>query len=220
VISSPPIPAEVAPFLAALAQSPDAIFVTNRLNHIVFWNRSAERLLGYSAEEATGLPCAGLLSGCDVNGNRYCGETCPVTQIALRHEPVQNFVLFLRARDQRTVEVEVSLVHLHAPSPDLFFLAHVLRPQAIAAPPAESAPPPRPAIAAARDSQDARARKLTAREVEILGMLAAGHATPEMAARLHISRLTARNHVQNILDKLEVHSKSEAVAFAFQKRLV
>jgi DNA-binding CsgD family transcriptional regulator len=41
-----------------------------------------------------------------------------------------------------------------------------------------------------------------------------------MASRLHISRLTARNHLQNILDKLEVHSKSEAVAFAFQKRLV
>jgi PAS domain S-box-containing protein len=209
----------VAPLLASLALSPDAIFVTNRLNQVVFWNRSAERLLGYSAEEATGLPCAGLLSGCDVHGNRYCGETCPVTQIALRREPVQNFVLFLRARDHRTVEVEVSLVHLHAPSPDLFFLAHVLRPHAISAPQAESAPP-RPAIEAARDSQDARARKLTAREVEILGMLAAGHTTPEMAARLHISRLTARNHVQNILDKLEVHSKSEAVAFAFQKRLV
>ena len=223
VISSPPVPVEVAPLLASLALSPDAVFVTNRLNHIVFWNRSAEEILGYSAEEATGLSCAGLLMGCDVHGNRYCGETCPVTQIALRHEPVRNCVLFLRARDGGMVEVETSLLHLTAPAPDLFFLAHVLRPRcavtAVAAPVA-AADPPRPAIQAARDSQDARARKLTAREVEILGMLAAGHTTPEMAARLHISRLTARNHLQNILDKLEVHSKSEAVAFAFQKRLV
>ena len=51
-------------------------------------------------------------------------------------------------------------------------------------------------------------------------MLAAGHATPEIASRLHISTLTARNHIQNVLEKLEVHSKAEAVAFAFQKRLL
>ena len=216
MISPSPIPTEVTPLLASLALSPDAVFVTSRHNRIVFWNRSAERLLGYSAEEATGLSCAELLMGCDVHGNRYCGESCPVSQIAARHESVLNFFLSLRARDGRPVEMEVSLIHLAAPSPDLFFLAHVLRPHAAAT--AEL--PPRPAIQVARESQDARARKLTVREVEILGMLAAGHTTPEMAARLHISRLTARNHVQNILDKLEVHSKSEAVAFAFQKQLV
>ena len=43
--------------------------------------------------------------------------------------------------------------------------------------------------------------------------------TPSIALRLHISRLTARNHVQNILDKLEVDSKAEADAFAFEKRV-
>jgi DNA-binding CsgD family transcriptional regulator len=51
-------------------------------------------------------------------------------------------------------------------------------------------------------------------------MLAAGNPTAEIGARLHISTLTARNHIQNILDKLEVHSKTEAVAFAFQKHLI
>ena len=58
------------------------------------------------------------------------------------------------------------------------------------------------------------------REVEVLGMLAAGRTTPEIAERLHIAPLTVRNHIQNILEKLEVHSKSEAIAFAFQKRLL
>ena len=55
--------------------------------------------------------------------------------------------------------------------------------------------------------------------VAILGILAAGRTTAEIAAILHISTLTARNHIQNILDKLEVHSKAEAVSFAFQNRL-
>lgn len=219
---APPIPAEVAPLLASFARSPDPIFVTNRLNRIVAWNRSAERLLGYSGGEAAGLSCAALLCGCDVHGNRYCTESCPVTQIASRHETVLNFVLRLRAKDGRTLLADMSVIHLEVQAPDLFLLAHVLHPHSTT-PVAEetaAAGAPRPPLDLVRESLDARARKLTGREVEILGMLAAGHTTPAMASRLQISPLTVRNHVQNILDKLEVHSKSEAVAFAFQKHLV
>ncbi|MGZ7079300.1 MAG: response regulator transcription factor, partial [Thermoanaerobaculia bacterium] len=80
--------------------------------------------------------------------------------------------------------------------------------------------PPKPLHLVARESSDVRIRKLTVREVEVLGMLAAGRTTPEIAERLHISQLTARSHIQNILEKLEVHSKAEAVAFAFQKNLI
>jgi DNA-binding NarL/FixJ family response regulator len=54
----------------------------------------------------------------------------------------------------------------------------------------------------------------------VLGMIAAGRSTPEIAERLHIAQLTTRSHIQNILEKLEVHSKAEAVAFAFQKNLI
>jgi DNA-binding NarL/FixJ family response regulator len=75
-------------------------------------------------------------------------------------------------------------------------------------------------LVSVRESPDARARRLTTREVEVLGMLAAGRSAPEIGGRLNISILTARNHIQNILDKLEVHSKAEAVAFAFQQRIV
>jgi len=58
------------------------------------------------------------------------------------------------------------------------------------------------------------------RSLIVLGMLAAGRSAPEIGGRLNISTLTARNHIQNILEKLEVHSKAEAVAFAFQQRIV
>lgn len=212
------------PLFAALAHSPDPVFVTSRLNRVVFWNAGAEELLGYAAHEVAGLSCAELFEGCDVHGNRYCSEVCPVNQMAVRHEAVRHFVLQLRAKDGRIVTASVSVLHLVAPPPDLFFLAHILRPEESAQPvaphPRAGFDPPRSALEAARASLDARARKLTPREVEILAMLAAGHATPDIAGRLHISRLTARNHVQNVLDKLEVHSKSEAVAFAFQKRLL
>jgi DNA-binding CsgD family transcriptional regulator len=58
------------------------------------------------------------------------------------------------------------------------------------------------------------AGQLTAREKEILKLLASGLSTSEMAKLLSISRATVRNHVQNTLTKLGVHSKLEAVVLA------
>ena len=48
------VPEEALPMLMALTNSPDPVFVTDRHNRIVFWNQSAERILGYSAEEVVG----------------------------------------------------------------------------------------------------------------------------------------------------------------------
>jgi PAS domain S-box-containing protein len=218
------VPEEAAPLLAALKRSPDAVFVTDRHNRIVFWNQSAARLLGYDEEEVLGQACARVLQGCDSYGNRYCSDNCPVTQIATRNERVRRFDLRLRARDDREFAAEITILNLALPAPDHFLLVHTMCPSERASPPldrpAEETAPPRTALAAVRESPDARARRLTQREVEVLGMLAAGHTTPEIASRLAISNLTARNHIQNILEKLELHSKAEAVAFAFQKHLV
>ncbi len=142
--------------------------------------------------------------------------------MAARHESVNHFGLRLKARDGNVVTVDVTILNLGAPTPGEFLLAHILRTGRIELPALQDSdgalPPPSP-FASSRESTDIRARRLSAREVEVLGMLAAGRSTPEIAIALHISNLTARNHIQNILDKLEVHSKSEAVAFAFQKRL-
>lgn len=55
---------------------------------------------------------------------------------------------------------------------------------------------------------------LTEREREILGLLAEGMRNDEIAAKLFISPQTVQTHVRNILGKLRVHSKLEAVAFA------
>jgi len=53
---------------------------------------------------------------------------------------------------------------------------------------------------------------LTARERQILGHLVHGLAAPEIAAKLEISKDTLRTHVRNILAKLKVNSRAEAVA--------
>lgn len=217
---SPRIPHGLGALFAALTLSPEPVFVTDRQNHIVCWNQSAAHLLGYSEDEALGAACAGLLEGCDVYDNRYCSENCPVTQMAARSETVRQFGLRLRAKDGTPVIVDVSILTFVVDPAQGFFLAHVLTPTRSTTPAASGNSPPDDQLLTVRHSADARARKLTAREVEVLGMLAAGRTTPEIGERLHISTLTARNHIQNILDKLEVHSKAEAVAFAFQKHLI
>ncbi|MGZ7031262.1 MAG: LuxR C-terminal-related transcriptional regulator [Thermoanaerobaculia bacterium] len=208
-------------FFQALELSPDAVFVTDRSNRIVFWNHSAAALLGFDAIEAVGAHCEELLHGCDLFGNRYCSENCPIMQMANRGEPVHQFNLSVRAKDGAPVMADATVLQLRSPQPDEYWLAHILQAEQHRETHAPADPaPPKPLHLVARESSDVRIRKLTAREVEVLGMLAAGRTTPEIAERLHISQLTARSHIQNILAKLEVHSKAEAVAFAFQKNLI
>lgn len=56
--------------------------------------------------------------------------------------------------------------------------------------------------------------RLTRRELEILQLLAQGLSNDVISRQLYISPTTTRNHIQNILSKLGVHSKLEAVAYA------
>lgn len=68
-----------------------------------------------------------------------------------------------------------------------------------------------------RDSAEReRVARLTPRETEILQGLADGLSTERLALKLEISRNTLRTHVQNILFKLRVHSKVEALALAIR----
>jgi DNA-binding NarL/FixJ family response regulator len=61
---------------------------------------------------------------------------------------------------------------------------------------------------------------LTSREVEILRLAARGLTNAAIAAELHISVNTARNHVQNAITKLKAHSKLEAVAVAVREGII
>jgi DNA-binding NarL/FixJ family response regulator len=62
-----------------------------------------------------------------------------------------------------------------------------------------------------------RANRLTPRQVEILQLMADGVGPKEIARRLGVSPLTLRTHVQNILTRLGVHSKVEAIAVAMRQ---
>ncbi|MCH2298284.1 MAG: response regulator transcription factor [SAR324 cluster bacterium] len=61
---------------------------------------------------------------------------------------------------------------------------------------------------------------LTKRELEILECLAQGYSDKEIASSLYISEHTSRTHIRNIYHKMDVHSRSQAVAKAIRAGLI
>jgi DNA-binding NarL/FixJ family response regulator len=62
--------------------------------------------------------------------------------------------------------------------------------------------------------------KLTGRELEVLNLVAHGLNNREIARDLFISENTVKNHVRNILEKLQLHSRMEAVMYAVREKLL
>lgn len=208
---------EMLEVLETLALSDDAIFVIDDRRRIVFWNQGMHRLLGFSHDEVAGRSCSSALAGTDSFGNRYCSETCPVLLIARRGESVRQYRMNYRSKPGPFVPLDVSVLRFTLKKSKRLLLAHVVRrgEELMTAP---LDPPPQAATVS--QHADARVRNLTSREIEILSRLARGQGATMIAQELAISPLTARNHIQHVFEKLEVHSKSEAVAFAYRMNLV
>jgi two-component system NarL family response regulator len=62
--------------------------------------------------------------------------------------------------------------------------------------------------------------RLTERELEVLRLVAKGLNNREAAKELYISENTVKNHVRNILEKLQLHSRMEAVMYAVREKLL
>ena len=75
---------ELLKVLDVLALSTDAMFAINHRHRIVFWNKPLSRLLGYEYDDVVGRTCAGVLSGVDAFGNRYCSDGCPIVSMTNR----------------------------------------------------------------------------------------------------------------------------------------
>ncbi len=79
-------------------------------------------------------------------------------------------------------------------------------------------------FAALANKGDARqqmpAPRLTPREMEVLTLVAKGMNNRDIAKELFISENTVKNHVRNILEKLHLHSRMEAVVYAVREKLL
>ena len=74
-------------------------------------------------------------------------------------------------------------------------------------------------LATTTDGPDADAPRLTDRETEVLRLVAKGLSYREIAERLVLSHRTVQNHVQNTLNKLQLHNRVELTRYAIERGL-
>jgi len=211
--------------LDRIARSGEAVFAIDSADRVILWNKKCEDLLGKPARAVLGKRCYDVIGGRDENGNIYCYRNCPVAYQARERpkEAVQRFQLSVEAGKSGRRWIEVSMFAIPSYHPALSTVVHVLRDgkrkntaleQALAKE-AYSREPLWPMTTKEGESID-----LTSREKEILRCLAEGMPTAVISKKLFISPVTVRNHIQNILHKLDVHTKLAAVVFAYQHELI
>lgn len=220
------MPSAVHEAIDLLSKSGEAAFAIDSGDRIVYWNRGCEELLGYEPQKVLGKHCYDVMGGRDENGNIYCYRNCPVAHQAREEEAgtVNPFHLLVKDKSGKEMRLAVSMFAVPALRPSLSAVIHVIREEGASPSPLEksladataSSPQPRWPMA----STESQKVELTAREKEILRCLAEGLSTPAISDRLFIAPVTVRNHVQNILQKLDVHTKLAAVVFAYRHQLI
>jgi DNA-binding CsgD family transcriptional regulator len=204
---------------------PLAVWVVGPDRRITYVNDEAARLFGAEIGSCCGLPCHELVGGETRAGETFCRENCPVLQAVRRHGRVGAFELTVRTDASAT---GASSAHGHSGDPGTRHLRVYVGVIYAGEEPtlvhlAEDVSERRQAEAfverlahrtfceTIKGAVSPR-KLLSAREVEVLDLLARDATLEEIASRLGIRYATVRNHVQHALVKLGAHSTLEAVA--------
>ncbi|MEJ2455838.1 MAG: LuxR C-terminal-related transcriptional regulator [Candidatus Thiodiazotropha sp.] len=202
------------------ADSSDGVCIVDGRQNITLWNAKASRILGYRSDEVLGKPCHEVFCGCDADNRVICEPACGLITMAQHRQEPSTIELWCRTKSGTGVWINVSTIMAPFRHHQQCALIHLFR----------EVTEQHEMIQAAKDfarvvthgvevhnntSQQATDEigELTQREKEILALLAEGYPGQAIAQKLHISTRTVRNHVTNILGKLRVHSRLEAVAW-------
>ncbi len=213
------------PLTGMLARTADGALVLDQDGRVVLWNRAAERLLGFRADEVLGRPCHEVMCGKTLGGQPLCSASCAIAGRIIRGGAVRNFDMQARTKTGRTIWLNVSSLPIPSRKRGGFWAAHLFRDitrqakirhlanelhTAVWCGGSESAE-----LSGGSPPEIPVALPLTEREREVLRLLALGKDTKSIADSLSLSIKTVRNHVQHILAKLGVHTRLQALALAF-----
>jgi PAS domain S-box-containing protein len=213
-----------------LENSADGAFVIDEAQRIIFWSKAAQKILGYTSDEVLGQTCYNILRGCDETGHIICHHDCHVMATFRNGNRVSNYDVATRTKSGEMRWINVSILNF-VPGPDAVtpVVVHLFRDATQTKQNEQFIHQMFDAVErwqqtttpnAQEESDGSRVEALTKREREVLSLLAQGHGTADIAESLSISAATVRNHVQSILHKLQVHSRVEAIAYAFDHGLV
>ncbi|HEX8037168.1 MAG TPA: PAS and helix-turn-helix domain-containing protein [Ktedonobacterales bacterium] len=213
----------------------EGAFSIDQRQRIVSWNETATQLLGYTGEEVLGKPCHRVLGACDKRTMlQFCKHHCQLLRAADMHlmdSESPHFELRVIGRDGREHWLNITLLPAYTGTGEarVVHLLHDVSEQHYLAAHAKEAgssddlhefaasPAPTPAD---EQTQIGPRPSLTRREHEVLHLLACGLANGEIAGKLGISPITARNHVTNVIEKLHVRTRLQAVVVASQLGLL
>lgn len=206
----------------------DGVCGVDRVQRVVLWNRAAEHMLGFTSREAQGRYCFEMLLGSDETGCRICRHGCTIHTQALDRTVIPTRDLRVRSKSGRKLWVNLTTLHAPADASNRLTLVHLFRDvskhkvlqEGIRRLP-DGGPDGRPHSGVDDETRTSEPPKaLTSREHEVLQLLAAGASTDAIADTLVVSRATARNHIHNMLNKLDAHTRIEAVALAWRNGLL
>ena len=193
---------------------------------ILFWNDGAERILGHSADQVTGLRCHQVAARGLTNDCR-CG--CPsMRQLRNGQIPTATEMQILSASGERTT-VGVIPVVIAGVLDGEPMLVHLLEDPAATGSAVGDAEGERDAARSAEvvinPNRPARGDAvnipaLTPREVQVLRLVALGKETARIAEELGVSLYTAQNHIRNFRQKLGAATKLDAVVAAIHLGII
>ncbi len=211
-----------------LHRAVDGTFAVDSNQRIIYWDRGCEHLLGYASDWVLGKSCCDVLQGCDpATGASVCCHDCCVARLGNGGGTPNRFSIQVTNGKAKSLQLSVNIVLIPSGCSNEWHVAHLLhlngKPDVLKSLSyaADKHPSERPrrhnGVANQRWLADSC---LTAREQQVLTLLAEGLTAAVIAKRLTISATTTRNHIQHIQKKLGVHSQVEAVAYAYRHDLV
>ncbi len=178
---------------------------------IVIWNSAAQQIFGYHGPSVLTRLCYDVTHGKDFRGNLLCYPNCNIARMFNNDNIPNDYLLRTHTVDGKELLLNVSTLSIATDDfPVCLHLFHDVH--WITESPRSPVEPPMPAPTSVGS--------LTVREREILRLMMQGHDAHKIASLSHISYATVRNHAQNIIEKLGVHSRVEAVVVAIRDNLV
>jgi PAS domain S-box-containing protein len=222
--------------LDIFANTADGVFAVDSEHRIIFWNRAAQKILGFRRKEVVGRHCYDVIAGRDKSGSPVCSRSCHVMNLIQRGEMVENMVenydMLTYPKAEDPVWINVSIVVIPARRKELNAVVHIFRDitkrkrseeliQELTSTIKLTNQAEKNALSIKVNPLEHQPKsRLTHRERQVLRLLAEGASTNAIAKELYINWATARKHIQNMLTKLGLHTKLEAVTYAIKNKLI